>query len=220
MRAVPVIPQPTRRQQVLVLAAVVVWVVAAAILVFGPARGARNDLASVRSDLNGTHDSVDGALITSRRTLEQLTEQLETTQDSLKIQKQGLDIAAETQRLTSTGVGVTTDIRQQTTDTLATLRQVTSALGPLSKLDGDIDVVVDGVRAGVKLARSTLTTARQTLADGREALRLAADTLATLKESRDIQLQLLDVGRRTLTQVSELNRKFPLPLSAPVPSAQ
>jgi hypothetical protein len=83
---------------------------------------------------------------------------------------------------------------------VTTVRQVLAALGPLRNL-----------RAAVRLARSTLAVARQTLFTGKAGLHLALATLRTLRESRDIQAQLLEVARQTLRQTQEINRKFPIP---------
>ncbi|GAB3667511.1 hypothetical protein GCM10027596_36650 [Nocardioides korecus] len=61
--------------------------------------------------------------------------------------------------------------------------------------------------------------ARQTLDVGRRALAVAVSTLSTLKRSEQVQLALLAVGRQTLAQVTEINRKIPtapiFPTTAP-----
>jgi hypothetical protein len=207
-RVVPVLSG----RQVVVLVVVGTFLLAATCsLVFGPARGARDDIGQVRTDLHASRQDVHQTLGTARRTLTRLTDTLGLVQDSLRLQQQGLDIAQESQDVARTGVDATLDIRRQTTDTLATLRRVITALGPLQELRGDLATVVDSVEAGVALARSTLAIAQQTLTTGQEALRIAGRTLATLEESRDLQVALLDVARQTLRQATEINRKIPVP---------
>ncbi len=65
-RAVPTV---TARQ--LLVLAVITAVLSAGVLVllFGPARGARNDLASLRTDLAGSRQSINGTLGTGREAL-------------------------------------------------------------------------------------------------------------------------------------------------------
>lgn len=91
---------------------------------------------------------------------------------------------------------------------LTTVKQVVAALGPLQQLQGKMNDVVSGVQAGVALARSTLALAQQTLSTGKDALQTALVTLDTLRQSRTLQQQLLDVARQTLQQVQEINKKI------------
>ncbi|MCW2829662.1 MAG: hypothetical protein JWP31_354 [Aeromicrobium sp.] len=217
-----VLPVLSTRQRVVLVVVLVVSVGATAALVFGPARGAREDIGQVRTDLHGSRVGIYDTLAVGRRTLDKLSEQLRTTKTSLEVQQQGLAVAQSSQQVAGATLDETRDIRRQTADTLATLRRVIAALGPLADLKGDIRSVVDGVEAGVVLARTTLTVARQTLRDGQRALEVAVTTLATLRESKQIQEALLRVGRRTLHQVVEINRKIPtppvFPTGTPAPS--
>lgn len=192
-------------RQVVVLVIVGTFLLAAGCsLVFGPGRGARDDIGQVRTDLGST-------LTTAQRTLAELTTTLTLVQDSLEIQEQGLTVAKDSQDIARTGVDTTLVIRRQTSDTLTTLKQVIETLGPLQELRGDIATVVTSVEAGVELARTTLAIARQTLETGRSALAIASTTLDTLEESLAVQQALLDIGRQTLAQVTEVNRKIPFP---------
>ncbi len=190
-------------------------------LLFGPARGAREDIAQVRQDLASTEDGIYKTLDTNRRMLDKLVRQLRTARDSLQIQKQGLLIARDVQGMTKTGVDATLDIRRDTNSALATLREVITALGPLRQLRGDIRTLVENTDAGVALARSTLLVARETLTTGRDALSVARDTLSTLRRSEEVQRDLLSVARQTLDQVIRINKKIPtapiFPTGAPDP---
>ena len=49
---------------------------------------------------------------------------------------------------------------------------------PLQKLSGDVRTIMSSVTAGLALARTTLTVAKQTLSNGQAALSIAASTLA------------------------------------------
>lgn len=215
----PVLPVLSRRQSVILLVGLVLSVTATCLVLFGPGRGAREDIGAVQTDLHAARGSVAGTLAVSRRTLEELSAQLRTTRSSLEIQQQGLDVARGSQRIAGGAARSTASIRRQTAETLTTVRQVIAALGPLGRLRGDLSSVVKGVRAGVELARTTLEVARQALRDGRQALDVAIKTLDTLGRSEQIQQQLLTVGRQTLEQVTEINRKLPAPPVLSVPSA-
>ena len=212
-----VVPVLSSRQRVVLVVLLVLSVTATAVLVFGPGRGARDDIAHVRTDLDASREDINGTLTVSRRSLDQVTEQLETTKTSLEIQEQGLSVARDSQRLVGQTVESTDSIRRQTTDTVATIRRVLSALGGIRELRGDVTSVVAGVDAGVELARTTLRLARRTLQDGKAALAVAVTTLRTLERSEQLQIDLLDVARKTLDEVVEINRKIPFPPVFPTP---
>ncbi|MCU1592893.1 MAG: hypothetical protein JWO12_285 [Frankiales bacterium] len=206
------IPVLTRRQFGLLLLIGAVLLAGTCVLVFGPARGARNDIGHVRDDLNVSRRGIFGTLDTGRKTLAEATAQLRLTEQSLEIQQQGLSVAAAAKQ--DTGA-----IRAQTQQALDTVREVLAALGPISDLKGQIETVVKGVQAGVSLARSALAVAQQTLATGQRALAVAVSSLQQLRASLAVQRQLLVVAQQTLKQVQEINRKFPgapiFPTAAP-----
>jgi hypothetical protein len=199
----------SRRHRALLLVIVTVLLAGVLALVFGPGRGLRTDIALVSDDLDASRDGIFLTLDTGRQTLEGVRQQLQLTENSLVVQEQGLEVAVASQRIAETTAEDTEAILDQTTSTLQTVREVTAAMGPLGELDGKIEGVVMSVEAGIRLARSTLTIAEQTLATGQQALVVARDTLATLKRSEQIQLDLLDVARKTLQQAEEINRKIP-----------
>jgi hypothetical protein len=207
----PVTPVLSRRQTMILVALLVLSVAATGVVLLGPARGAREDIGHVQTDLDATRGGIRATLQVSRRTLSQLSAQLEVTQTSLEIQQEGLGVARRSQRVAGSTARATESIRRQTAETLATIRQVIAALGPLRELRGDLSTVTEGVQAGVALARSTLDVGRQALRDGKQALDVAITTLETLKRSEQVQRDLLVVGRRTLEQVVQINRKLPTP---------
>lgn len=184
-------------------------------LIFGPARGARDDLGHVHTDLHATRVDIHATLATQRLALGRSSALLRSTQTSLSIAQQGLSVAENSERLAGTTTANTTALLRETTSTSATVRRVLTALGPLQHLRGDLATVVAGVNAGVALARTTLSVARQTLTTGQAALSVAAATLNTLRQSKNIQAQLLSVASETLRQVRALNAKLPLPPIAP-----
>ena len=200
----------TRRYTAVAVLLLLLATAATAALVFGPARGARTDIGHVKTDLHASRTGI-------FKTLDRTTDALKTTERSLGVQKQGLVVASDAEQLTHTTTGNTTQLLTQTTAILTTIHQVESSLGPLRQLRGDVDQVTRQVTAGVALARSTLTIAEQTLRTGQSALAIAGQTLSTLRESRTIEQQLLAVGRRTLQQTIEINRKIPGLLAA-IPS--
>lgn len=204
-----------RRERAVVLIIATLLLAGACALIFGPARGARDDIAQVRTDLHHSRHDIHRTLRTARTTLDGLLQELQVTQDSLAVARRGLDVAQNSNKVAHLGLGATRTIRQKTTQTLTTVREVIAALGPLRQLTGDIHSVVLDVRTGVRLARSTLSIGRETLSTGRSALAIAATTLDTLEQSRDIQVQLLTVARQTLHQVVEVNRKIPTPAIFP-----
>jgi hypothetical protein len=218
-RAVPVV---TRQQFGLLLLIGAVLLAGTVVLIFGPARGARNDIGQVRKDLTVSRRGIYGTLDTGRKTLADATAQLRLAEQSLQIQQQGLVIAKDSQHVAHTTAADTDAIRQQTERALKTVQDVLKALGPLSDLKGKIETVVKGVQAGVDLARTALAVAEQTLATGQRALAIAVSTLHELQVSRAIQQQLLDVARQTLAQTQEINRKIPgapiFPTAAPAPA--
>jgi chromosome segregation ATPase len=204
------------RRQVLVAATIGVLILGAVCgLVFGPARGLRDDIAHVRTDLNSSRHGIYGTLATSRTTLERTDSQLRATEKSLVIQQQGLTIAADTRRISGAAAQHSADILRDTTATLNTVRRVVAALGPLAQLTGKIETVTKGVQTGVALARSTLALAQRTLTTGKAALAVAVETLRTLRQSKQVQEQLLVVARQTLEQTRQINRKIPTPAVFP-----
>lgn len=172
------------------------------VLIFGPARGARNDIGQVREDLTVSRRGIFGTLDTGRQTLADATAQLRLTEQSLQIQRQGLSLATGAKQDTAA-------IRAQTEQALTTVHEVLAALGPISRLKGQLDTVVRSVEAGVSLARSALAVAQQTLANGQAALNVAITSLHELQASLAVQRQLLVVARQTLQQAREINRKIP-----------
>jgi hypothetical protein len=191
-----------RRRLIAWLVLAAVFIAATGALLFGPARGARDDLSHVRHDLRASRSGI-------FQTVRILTGQLETTQRLLLTQERGLSVAKQSQRIARTTSQHTADLLQETATMVSTIRQVLAALGPLRRLRGDINDVVAGVRAGVHLAESTLSVARQTLATGQAALQTALATLRTLQQSRDIQAQQLQVARETLRETENIDRKIP-----------
>lgn len=205
-------PVVTRRQFALLLLIGAVLLAGTCVLVFGPARGARNDIGQVRTDLNASRRGIFGTLDTAHKTLADATAQLRLTEQSLVIQQQGLSLATGAKQ--DTGA-----IRQQTQQALDTVREVLAALGPIRALKGQVQTVVRAVEAGVSLARSALAVAQQTLSTGQKALAVAVSTLHELQASFAVQQQLLVVARATLEQVKQINRKLPgvpvFPTTAP-----
>jgi chromosome segregation ATPase len=214
----------TGRQKSLALLVGVVLLVSVTALIFGPARGAREDIGHVRKDLNASRTGIYQTRDTLAATLQGITAQLQTTQQSLEIQQQGLTVARDTQRITQTATDNTEAIRAQTASTLDMVRQVLAALAPLQKLPEDIDSITDNIQTAVSLARTALDVGQQTLSTGRQALAIATSTLDTLRQSRDIQAQLLATARQTLEQTRQINAKLPLvpvfPTQAPVAATQ
>jgi hypothetical protein len=191
----------SRQRRWLALGLIVAIVLTASgALIFGPARGARNDLAHVRTDLHASRSGI-------FQTVRVLTGQLETTQQLLLVQQRGLSVARETQRIARTASQHTDDLLNQTTMMVLTIRQVLAALRPLRHL-----------QVAIRLARSTLAVARQTLSTGRAALQTALASLRTLRQSRDIQAHLLQVARQTLRVTREIDRKLPTPPIFPAAS--
>lgn len=208
----------TRRQFSLLLVIGAVLLAGTCVLIFGPARGARNDISDVQHDLNASRRGIYTQLEVARGNLADANRQLRLTEQSLVLQQQGLQIARSGEQAAQSAAQSTQQIEQQTAATLATVRQVIDALGPLQDLKGKIDTIVRGVEAGVMLARTTLDVAQQTLATGKAALAVAVSTLTTLKESKALQEQLLQVAKLTLEQTREINRKIPgAPVFGPSP---
>jgi hypothetical protein len=172
------------------------------VLVFGPARDAKNDISRTQQDLNVSRRGIFSTLDVGRRTLADATQQLRIAEESLQLQEQGLVIASATRNDTRA-------VREQTERALRTVRQVLAALGPVSELRHDLESTVRAVEAGVVLARTALTVARQTLDTGLQALTVAKQTLRELQVSRALQQQLLEVARLTLQQTRQINAKIP-----------
>lgn len=203
------VPIMTKRQFGVLLLTGAVLLSGVLVLLFGPARGMRNDIGSLRTDLSASREGIYGQLGTGREQLGTAVVQLRATEKSLRIQEQGLAVAVEAEKDASSAAQATQEILDETRATLALVRDVADALGPLDQLDDKINSVVTNVEQAVRLARQTLQVAEQTLATGQQALALARDTLATLKRSEQIQLQLLETARATLEQTREINRKIP-----------
>jgi hypothetical protein len=203
--------------QAAILGLVVALLLAATcVLIFGPARGARNDIGQVRADLNASRRGIFGTLDVGRQTLSDATTQLRLAEQSLMIQQQGLLIATDAQQVARHAAEDTAAIRMQTEQALTTVRAVLAALGPLGELKGKVETVVKGVEAGVSLARTALAVAQQTLSNGQQALAVAVSTLHELQASLAVQRQLLVVARQTLEQARQINRKIPgAPIFAP-----
>ncbi len=181
-------------------------------LVFGPARGMRDDIGETQTDLASSEKAIYGTLGTGRETLSVARTQLGMAERSLMVQQEGLQVAQAAEQ-------DTTAIREQTEAALQTVREVTAALGPLDQLDEKTEAAVKAVEQGVRLAQAALRVAEQTLATGQQALVVARETLTTLKESKALQTDLLEVARKTLEQTREINRKIPgapvFPTTAP-----
>lgn len=202
----------TRHQFHLLLLIGAVLLSGTCVLLFGPARGARNDIAHTRKDLNVSRRGIYSTLEVGRRTLDDANAQLKLAQQALEMQQQGLVIASATSTNTH-------DVRLRTDEALRTVQDVLKELGPIRDLKGELDTVTKAVEAGVALARTTLSLARQTLDIGLQSLTVAKQTLAELQRSRAIQEELLRVARATLEQARQINAKFPglpvFPTAAP-----
>jgi hypothetical protein len=188
-----------------------VLTVGACWVIFAPARGARDDLGQVRTDLHASRGGIYATLHTGRRSLAVVTTQLKTTERSLAIQQRGLTVAKSSEQVARTTSNSTEAILRRTGQALSTVRRVIRALGPLRHLRGQIDTVVRSVQAGAAVAHAALGVAHRTLSTGRAALVVAQRTLAVLQQSRNIQLQQLQTARRTLRQTVEINHKIPTP---------
>ncbi|MCW2605929.1 MAG: hypothetical protein JWO60_622 [Frankiales bacterium] len=202
----------TGRQSVVLGLILTVLLAGTLALLFGPARGMRDDIGETQTDLASSEKAIYGTLGTGRESLAVVRTQLGAAEKSLVIQQQGLEVAQAAEQ-------DTTAIREQTEAALETVREVTRALGPLDQLDDKAEAVVRSVEEGVRLAQAALRVAEQTLATGRQALAVARETLTTLKESEQVQRELLDVARKTLQETREINRKIPgapvFPTTAP-----
>ncbi len=198
----------SRRQGGVLLAALAVLLAGTLVLLFGPARGLRQDIGQTQADLASSERAIYGTLGTGRETLDVVRTQLADAERSLVIQQQGLEIAQAAQQ-------DTTAIRAQTEAALQTVREVARALGPLQGLR----TLVPNVQEAVRLATAALAVADRTLVTGQQALTVARETLVTLKESARLQRDLLEVARQTLEQAREINRKIPgapvFPTTAP-----
>src|ERR1700712_729872 len=130
--AVPLVHHVAQRRNVVLLVALLA-IVATAIgaLVFGPARGARDDIGHVRTDLHGTHTTLQATLRTTRASLARTTALLHSTETALTVSRQGLTVARQSEQLAGTTTANTTMLVQQTGSTLTTVQQVVTALGPL-----------------------------------------------------------------------------------------
>jgi hypothetical protein len=215
------VPIMTTRQFGVLLLIGAVLLSGVLVLLFGPARGMRNDIAELSTDLSASREGIYGQLGTGRQQLGTAVVQLRATEQSLMIQEQGLAVAVEAEKDATSAAQATQAILDETRATLALVRDVIESLGP--QIGQKIDSVVMDVDQAVRLARQTLAVAEQTLATGQQALAVARDTLATLKRSEQLQIQLLETARATLQETREINRKIPgAPIfpstSSPTPS--
>ena len=193
----PVALVVTRTQAAVLLTVLAVLLAGTLALLFGPARGMRDDIGETQTDLASSEKAIYGTLGTGRETLAVVRTQLDAAERSLVVQQSGLEVAQAAEQ-------DTTAIRAQTEAALETVREVSRALEP-----DDVDTLVRDAEGGVRLAQAALQVAEQTLAGGREALAVARETLATLRESEQVQRELLEVARETLQQTREINRKIP-----------
>lgn len=185
------------------------------VLVFGPARGMRNDIHHVSGEITASRAGIYSQLDTVRA-------QLDVAKSSLTMQEQGLQVAVQTQKDTGAAVQSTQAILDQTRQALALVQQVAQALGPLDQFGGKVDTVVQDVQQTVQLGQAALAVAQQTLSTGQQALSVAKDTLATLQRSEQIQAELLATAKATLEQTRQINAKIPgAPVfpTAPAPTA-
>ncbi|MCW2616392.1 MAG: hypothetical protein JWN08_3386 [Frankiales bacterium] len=203
------VPMLTGRQLAVLLLVGAVLLAATSFLVLGPGRGVRNDVTSLRTDLSASRGGIFATLGTGREALAGARLQLRLTEQSLAVQEQGLEVAVEGERDAQTAARASEAILVQTREALALVREVTAALGPLDRLEEQVDSVVAGVEQGVRLAQSALRVAEQTLATGQQALTVARDTLASLRRSEQVQRELLATARATLEQTRQINRKIP-----------
>jgi hypothetical protein len=121
------------------------------VLIFGPARGARDDIAAVRGDLRGSHIGIDRTLDTQRMALRRLTAQLATLRQSLRVQSAALHTARHTGR----GVEAILEQARQTQQTTALiLRQAQLTLAQLEQSRNLQSQLLD-------VARQTLQQTRQ-----------------------------------------------------------
>lgn len=162
-------------------------------LIFGPARGLRTDIVNVSDDLDASRGGIFLQLDTIRS-------QLGLTEQSLRTQEAGLEVAVEAEKDTTVAAQSSQALLVETRATLGLVREVTKSLGP--DLGRDVQRAARNVEQVLAVAKQTLAVAQQTLATGREALAVARDTLATLKRSEQLQIQLLRTAQ-------EINRKIP-----------
>ena len=195
-------PLLTSRHRGLAVAISLVLLAGILALIFGPARGMRNDIGHVSGDLNASRHGIFLQLDAART-------QLGMAESSLKIQEQGLAVAVQTQKDTSSASQSTQDLLLQTREALQLVRDVTKALGPLDQLGKKVDSLATNVEQTVRLAQATLQVAQQTLNTGQQALAVAQDTLATLKRSEQLQVDLLETAKATLEQTRQINAKTP-----------
>lgn len=110
-----VLPVLSVRQRLVLVILLALSVAATATLVFGPGRGVREDIAHVRTDLDASRGGIYGTLAVSRRSLRQVTDQLETTKQSLEIQREGLEVARSSEQLAGRTVESTDTMTGQAT---------------------------------------------------------------------------------------------------------
>lgn len=198
----PAVPRMTTHQFGLLLVVLAVLLAGVLVLLFGPARGLRNDIGQVNDDLAASRQGIYGQFGTGREQLSTARVQLAATEQSLVIQERGLQVAVAAEKDATAAARATQQILDQTREALTLVREVTQALGPLDRLD-------DRIEESVRLARAALRVAEQTLSTGQQALAVARDTLATLKRSEQVQREQLATARATLEETREINRKIP-----------
>lgn len=119
------------------------------VLLFGPARGMRNDIGQLSTGLSTSRGDIYGQFGTGReQQLSPPRAQLETTERSLVIQEQGLQVAVAAERDATSAAQATQATQDQTREALTLVREVTQALGPLDQLDEKVDSVVRSVEQG------------------------------------------------------------------------
>lgn len=135
------------------MAAVVAAVLLAGVLVliFGPARGARDDIAAVRDNVSEARRGIYQTLHVQQSTLKRLTQQLHALKESLHVQVASLHTARHTGRNVSR---VVQEARKTELDTAAILRQAEMTLTQLQQ--------------SRQIQRQLLEVARQTLRQTRQ----------------------------------------------------
>lgn len=141
----------SRRPLVLAGAIGLVLLAGLLVLVFGPARGARDDIAAIRGNVHGAHIGITDTLQTQRASLGHLTLQLQALRASLRVQVAALHTARNTAADVHQLLGQARLTEQSTT---AILRQAELTLQQLRESRG--------------IQQQLLTVARATLEQTRE----------------------------------------------------
>jgi hypothetical protein len=121
------------------------------VLLFGPARGARNDVAAIRANVSSARVGIYKTLDTQQSALQRLNKQLHTLRLSLRVQAASLHTA----RRTSDDVSrVVKEARTTEITAVAILRHA--------------EVTVNQLELSRRIQRELLTVARQTLQQTRQ----------------------------------------------------